>query len=183
MILATSIHGSGLTWDDEYEPVTDSSREIHHTWAQKRNYLQGSASDWLPPAVAALGTIKNECGSGNWDGTDAAPVRETTIEVAAKVLETLFTMLPKGTPMPDVIPEADGEICISWSVDVNHLFALSIGDHGKINFSGQFGKEGAIHAWQPLDATSRSGLEKSLQEAARYIGRLYPVATIKRSAR
>lgn len=183
MILAIAIRGSSRTWDIDYEPVTDDSREIQRTWAHERNYLQGSASDWLPTTEAALRGIRNDCSKANWDGSGANPVSDHTISLTAKVTETLFTMLPRGTPGPDLIPEADGELCMSWSIDADRLFSLSIGAHDKINFAGQFGKEGSIHGWQPIDATNRYGLEESLQEVARHIGRLYIFATSKCKAR
>lgn len=182
MSSAIAIRGSRLAWDVDYEPVTDGSREIQRTWAQKRNYLQGSASDWLPILEAALRGMKNDCSNADWDGSGATPVSDQTIGLTAKIAETLFTILPRGTPAPDLIPEADGEICISWSVDAGRLFSLSVGTHGKINFAGQFGKEGGIHAWQAIDATNHSTLEESLQDSARYIGRLYAPATIKRKS-
>lgn len=182
MSSAIAIRGSGLAWDVDYQPVTDGSREIQRTWAQKRNYLEGSASDWLPILEAAIRSIKNDCTNADWDGSGAIPVSIQTIGLTAKIVETLFTMLPRGTSAPDLIPEADGEICISWSVDAGRLFSLSVGAHGKINFAGQFGKEGAIHAWQPIDATSRSTLEESLQDVARYVGRLYTDTAARRAA-
>ncbi len=182
MILAIPIGGSNRLWDIDYEPVTDDSHEIQRTWAQKRNYLQGSASDWLPTTEAALHGIRNDCSKANWDGSGAKPISDQTISLTATITETLFTMLPRGTPAPDLIPESDGEICMSWLVDTDQLFALSVGAHGNINFAGQLGREGGIHAWQPIDATSRSTLEQSLQDVARYIGRLYAPATGKRKA-
>lgn len=172
MTLAIAIPGAGRAWDIAYEPVTDDSREIQRTWAQKRNYLEGSASDWLPTIEAVLRGIRNDCRKDNWDGSGANPVTDRTISLTGEIAETLFTMLPRGMPAPDLIPESDGEICISWSVDTDRLFALSVGEHSKINFAGQFGKEGSIHGWQPIDAATCYSLEESLQEVARYIGRL-----------
>jgi hypothetical protein len=59
---------------------------------------------------------------------------------------------------------------------------MSIGAHGKMNFAGQFGKEGALHAWQPIDAKNRASLEESLQDVARYISRLYAPPAVRRAA-
>ena len=182
MSSATAIRGSRLGWEFDYEPVTSATREIQRSWAQKRNYLQGSASDWLPILEAAFSNMKNDCSNADWDGVGTVPVSDQTIGLTAKVAEMLYTMAPRGTPAPDLIPEADGEICISWSVTADRLFSLSVGAHGKINFAGQFGKEGGIHAWQPIDATSRSALEESLQDVARYIGRLFAPSNDRRRA-
>jgi hypothetical protein len=172
--MSSAITISGPRWPFEvnYAPVTESSRQIQEISAEKQNYLQGSASDWFPTIDAALRNIRNECGRPDWDGNGANYVSDQTISLTEKITEMLFRLLSRGTPAPDVIPEADGEICISWSVDTDRLFSLSVGSHGKINFAGQFGTEGGIHGWQPVDTTSDDNFEKSLQDIVRQIGRL-----------
>ena len=182
MSLATAIRDSRLIGYYDYEPVSDVSVVLSRKWAQERNYLKGSASDWFPTVDAALRGIRSECRTANWDGQGAFAITDQVIAVAEKVVGALFAILPKGTPAPDLIPEADGEICISWSVDTDRLLSLSVGAHAKINFAGQFGKEGGIHGWQPIDATSPSALDESLQDVAKYLGRLYPPTASRRAA-
>lgn len=165
----------------DYEPVSDSSELLTRRWAQERNYLKGSASDWFPPVDAAFQTIRDECQTADWDGDGAIAISDQVIAIARTAIEALFTLLPKGTPAPDIIPEADGEICISWSVETDRLLSLSIGAHGKINFAGQFGKEGGIHGWQPIDTTTPSALDDSLQDFAKYLGKLYPPTAGRRA--
>jgi hypothetical protein len=182
MSTAIAMQGLYLIDNDDYEPVSDGSRAIQRTWEKERNYLSRSASDWLPTVEAALRGIGDECRNADWDGDGAIPVTDHTIDLAAKIAATLFTLLPKGTPAPDLIPETDGEICISWSVDATRMFSVSVGEHGKINFAGQFGNEGGIHAWQPIHATSRNTLEASLGDVVRYVSRLYAPAAVRRAA-
>jgi hypothetical protein len=182
MSTAIAMKGWRLIYTDDYEPVSDGSRAIQHTWEKERNFLTRSALDWLPAVEAALRGIRDECRNPGWDGDGALPITDHVINLAAKIAETLFTLLPKGTPAPDLIPEADGEICISWSVDATRMFSASVGEHGKINFAGQFGREGGIHAWQAIDETNPSALEESLDDVVRYIGRLYAEATVGRAA-
>ena len=122
---------------DDYEPVSRGSKEILEKWMQSRNYLRGSATDWSPTVDAALRDIRSQCHMADWDGQGALPVTDHAISNSEKVIEILYSRLPKGIPAPDVIPEADGEISLSWSSDATHIFALSIGAHDKINFSGQ----------------------------------------------
>ena len=182
MSTAIAKRGLHLIGFDDYEPVSYDNQAIRRMWAEDRNYRRGSASDWSPIIEAALLGIRNECSRVSWDGQEALPVSDRTIDLAAKLTECLFALLPRGTPAPDLIPEPDGEICISWSIDADRMFSVSIGAHGKINFSGQFGKEGALHAWQPIDPKNCASLEESLQDVARYVGRLYPPPTLRRIA-
>ena len=182
MSIAIAVRGLHLIGHEDYEPVSKDNQAIRRMWAEDRNYRRGSASDWLPIIKAALLGIRNDCGRVSWDGQEAIPVSDRTIDLAAKLTECLFALLPRGTPAPDLIPEPDGEICISWSIDADRMFSVSVGAHGKINFSGQFGKEGALHAWQPIDPKNRASLEESLQDVARYVGRLYPPPAVRRVA-
>ena len=181
MSLAITVGDSRLSGYYDYEPVSHSSEVLTRKWAQERNYLKGSASDWLPTVDAAFGVIRDECQIAGWDGQGALAITDQVIVVAEKVVGALFGLVPKGTPAPDLIPEADGEICVSWSVGADRLLSLSIGTHGKINFAGQFGKEGGIHGWLPMDATSPSALDRSLQDVARYLGKLCRPTGSKRS--
>lgn len=182
MSIAFAGIGLHLIGHEDYEPVSKGGQTIRRMWAQDRNYRRGSASDWSPNIEAALLGIRNDCGRVSWDGEDALPVSDRTIDIAAKLTECLFTLLPRGTPAPDVIPETDGEICISWSINADRVFSVSIGAHGKINFAGQFGTEGAVHAWQSIDPKNRASLEESLQDVARYVGRLFAPSAVRRAA-
>lgn len=173
------------TWpwiDEEYAPVSESSSAIQRAWEMERNPLRSSASDWLPAIEGALRDIKVHCRQTDWDPEGAAPITDDTIELAGAIAALLYDALPKGTPTPDVIPESDGEICMSWSLDERRIFSLSVGEHGKINYAGQFGDNGGIHAWQRLDTTSQYALQCSLADVARYIQRLYGAPTWRRAA-
>jgi hypothetical protein len=182
MSTAIAVRNPFFFWEDPYEPVSEGSRAIQQLSANNANYRRGSATDWSPIVEAALLSIRRECAQRDWDGEDTLPVTDRTIGIAATLIECLFTMLPRGTPAPDIVPEPDGEICITWAVDRDRVFSMSVGAHRKINFSGQFGKEGSVHGWQPIDPTSRSVLEKSLQDVARQVARLYPHVTDRGNA-
>lgn len=181
MSVAILVSGTYFGKADEYQPVSDGSHLISRMWAD-RNHPRVSASDWAPVIEAALAGIRNECSRIGWDGDEALPISDKTIKLVAQMAVCLFTLLPRGTPAPDLIPEHDGEICMIWSVRADRVFSVSVGAHGKMNFAGQFGKEGVLHAWQPIDPEDRAPLEESLQDVARYIGRLYSAPAIRRAA-
>ncbi len=169
--------GPRLGAHEGYHPVGDGWGYIRRIWRNTSDY--SSASDWAPIVHAALVGIRDTCSQAGWDGEDAVAISDHVIEVVAQIAACLFTMLPRGTPAPDVIPESDGDICLSWMVDSDRVFSLSIGAQGKMNFAGRFGREGALHAWQTIN---RYSLEDSLQDIARYIERLYPAAALRRAA-
>ena len=182
MSLAIAIRDFRVSGYYDYVPVSHFGEVLTQKWAHEKNYLKGSASDWVPTVDAAFRVIRSECKTADWDGPGSVAITDQVIAITEKVVEALFALIPKGTPAPEVIPEADGEICISWSVDTDRLLSLSVGAHGKINFAGQFGKEGGIHGWQPIDATSPSALDESLQDVAKYFGKLYPPNINRRAA-
>lgn len=165
--------GARFGWSRDYEPASTASRDIERVLDKGRNFLQGSAADWLPLVESALRSIKSECGRENWDGMDAYPVSEVAIKKVGEIATVLFNALPRGTPAPDIVPEPDGEIGITWTVDPHRVLSLSVGAHDKINFAGQFRDEGGVHGWQRIDSTSYEDLEQSLQEVCRLIKRLY----------
>lgn len=169
--------------NEDYAPVSESSRAIKNRWQEERNYLRSSATDWLPTIEGTLNSIRDECRDADWDSEGAFPVKERTIDLAAKIAVALFESLPTGIPAPDVIPEADGEICITWTVDPGRMFSLSVGEHGNMNYAGQFGRKGGVHAWQPIEAANSSVLEESVVDIVRYIQRLYKLPSGRSAAR
>ncbi len=182
MSQALAIRGFQPGGFGDYDSASMPTKANVATLNQARNYLAESASDWRPSAIAALRDIGVECAATDWDGEGAVAISSEVVGIAGKVLDVLFDLLPKGTPMPDVLPEADGEIDIGWIVEASRMFSLSVGARGKMNFAGQFGKGGSVHAWQPVDAFSREALAESLQDVVRYVGRLFVPTDVERAA-
>ena len=167
-----------LPFDGDYEPVS-SDRTIQRLWQDQSKLQSWSATDWAPQTNAALLLIHRECGRPDWDEPGAAPVLVRTIRYAALLIDSLANIVPSGTPAPDVVPERDGEISLSWYGSDGRLFSVSVGPHGKLNYAGQFGEEGADHGWQPVRYDSRWALAASLDAIARNIGRLAVAAPVR----
>jgi hypothetical protein len=179
---AVVVSPSRLSGDYDYEAISPGRQRVLNEWNRQKNYLRGSASDWLPTIRSALKAIHDHCGKPDWDGQGATAINDEVIGISQEVLITLFSLVQAGTPPPDIVPEADGEICLSWTEDDARTFSISIGERGKINFAGQFGHRGSIHGWKPIDTSSPNALESSLQEIAQYLENLYPPVARRRAA-
>lgn len=180
MSLAIPYSNTWISWDPSYELISDGGRQIQRQSTLLNNYLEGSASDWFPVVNSAFQEIRDECMEENWGGSDTSAITGALIALAENIVFTLFKLLPKGTPNPDILPESDGEICLSWSADLSQVFSVSVNQNGKINFAGQFARRGAVHAWQPIDASDPYLLTKSLQDIADHVVELY-TPSIERS--
>jgi hypothetical protein len=174
--------GHPLMGDSDYEPVSLGSQQVRIERLKQRNYLRGSASDWFAAIRSTLSVIRQECSIPDWDGRGAHAIGAEGIAIAERVATAMFELLPAGTPAPDVAPEGDGEICLSWRLDATRTFAISSGTHGKVNFAGQLGEEGERHGWKPIDISSPSALRSSLEEIANYVEKLFPAAFSRRAA-
>ncbi len=82
-----------------------------------------------------------------WDGYDAIPISERTIDNALN----LARLLPDGLPLPEVIPEPTGEIALEWYRDKTHVFIISIGDNNIVSYAGLFGKHIQAHGTEYID--------------------------------
>lgn len=173
---------SRLSGDYDFEATSASRQQVWSEWHKQKDYLRGSASDWLPTILSALRAIHDRCGKPDWEGHGEAIVTDKVIASAEKIVTTLFTLALAGTPVPDVVPEADGEICLTWTRDDARTLSISIGERGKINFAGQFGDQGGIHGWKPIDTSNQNALESTLREISEYLENLYPPIAARRAA-
>lgn len=156
-----------------YSPVNANNKEFQSKIREESHYLKGSAVDWAPIVDATLYEICSNCNNENWDGFNASAISNNVLNQTALTIATLFVLLPKGTPCPDIVPEADGEICLTWYIDSSRLFSISIGDHGNINYAGQFGNKGATHGWIPIEISNSETIDEPFKEIAFHIIKLF----------
>jgi hypothetical protein len=180
IVSSASVVASQLISQRQYETVTPEGLRSDHS--HPRNYLGGTASDWLPSSAAALRAISTECRTPGWDGQGAVAIKSELVSITGRMVELLYRIVPTGTPPPDITAEADGDISLSWTIDAKRIFSVSIGAHGKMNFAGQFGIEGVVHGWKLVDTSNQSALQACLGEIAGYLEKLYPGAPLRRAA-
>lgn len=113
--------------------------------------------------------IRHECGVPNWDGYGAPPIKEAALEKARAVAEALNRFVPSAIPAPDVVPETDGDVSLSWTRDSQRGLSVSCSDHDTISFAGILAKGIERHGTEEFDRSNPLALE----EIARHLKRLY----------
>ena len=76
-----------------------------------------------------------ECSVEEWDGYEDAYFE------AKRFLQ----LMPSSLPLPQINPEADGEIELEWYKNSKCLFAISLGGNNMLTFAGIFGEINKIH--------------------------------------
>jgi hypothetical protein len=56
-------------------------------------------------------------------------------------------------PVPEIVPESDGEIAIEWELGPFEIFSISIGEQGPVHFAGIFGKNKERHGVEPFEGS------------------------------
>lgn len=137
-----------------------------------RKIYQGArarASDWSQSVESEIAEIVRDCSTENWDGYGAPPVKRLALENVQRLSEALFALLPTGIPGPDVVPDIDGDVSLSWTRDRHRGLSISVDDQNKIHFAGVLDKGVERHGVETFDGVDR----RVLQEIAQYIARLY----------
>ncbi len=76
-----------------------------------------------------------------WDGYGAKAVSSATYGNALAFLETL----PTTTPVPDVVPEPDGEIAFEWDYGPWRILSVSVGPTGLLSYAALYGRTSKAH--------------------------------------
>lgn len=82
----------------------------------------------LNGAIDELGTIWDECNRQDWDGHGAVPVSFATYRKAVDLLEAL----PADLPIPEVVPENDGELAFEWRDERGQALSVSLAPNGRL---------------------------------------------------
>jgi hypothetical protein len=119
------------------EGFSDESVYLQERFAEVRNARDISRywSATLDEALDNLALLKQECAEPGWDGYGAQPVNEETLERVVAFLRAL----PENVPVPDLVPEPDGEVSVEWQNGPRRVFSVSIGPHGRLSYAGLLG--------------------------------------------
>lgn len=114
--------------------------DAHGVWEKISRILQGSEAGPVGSnrrqAVNRLRAAYIRALAPDWDGGGADPVDVSTFEYTLQ----LIALLPADLPVPDVFPEADGELALEWDFGPRNVFSVSVGRDGTLTFAGLFGR-------------------------------------------
>lgn len=99
--------------------------------------------------IGSLSNIFEECKESGWDGRNAKAVSASTFAHANRFLFSL----PSSLPVPDVVPEPDGEIGFEWSKEPKRIFSVSISPNGLLSYAGLIGRTSKTHGTEIFDDT------------------------------
>jgi hypothetical protein len=124
--------------------VSDAARYIDRTTRDWQRYLRNSKVLGDADAVQdELAAVYQECRVRDWDGFDAMPVEQDTLQNASVLLESL----PLGIPSPSIGAEPDGHLTLEWHRSANRTLSVSVDAQGDLHYAAlvgpnrRFGKE------------------------------------------
>ncbi len=91
----------------------------------------------MDEVLQSLDEVFWECSEEGWDGYDARPITEDAYIEAKRLIESL--PLTSFIPMPEIIPEPNGEIALEWSKGKRLVFVTSVSGKNEIVYAGLFG--------------------------------------------
>jgi hypothetical protein len=89
----------------------------------------------LDEVLQSLDELCKECSEEGWDGYDALPIDGDVCDEAKRLIRGL----PINLPMPEIIPEPNGEIGLEWSRGNRLVFVASVSGKNEIVYAGLFG--------------------------------------------
>ena len=86
--------------------------------------------------IDEIESIASECSEKNWDGYDAAPIHRDSVNAAIQFLHGIQI----SQPIPDVVPEPDGDLALEWEIDADNWLIVSFHGTSFIHFAAKFGE-------------------------------------------
>jgi hypothetical protein len=93
------------------------------------------------PIIQDIYDLYKECSKDNWDGYGAKRIPARAYLEAIRLAE----LIPRELPLPEVVPEPNGDIAFEWYRGKRFLFVLSVEGNNIINYAGLFGSTTRIY--------------------------------------
>lgn len=117
---------AGPTSNAEYVSIKFDASASDSSWTNSQNRVM---------LYESLNEILLECSKEGWDGYNALPIEHS---VALQVKQ-IINLIPYNLQLPELTPQADGEISFAWYRSRYHQFIFTIGKSWKIHYAGLLG--------------------------------------------
>lgn len=98
--------------------------------------------------------ITKECDHEGWDGYDALPIPQSSLESVLKLID----YLPENIQIPDIGPEPTGNIGLEWHPRKNLILSMALYEN-KICYAATLDNQN-VHGEQPI----KDALPKTIEE-------------------
>jgi hypothetical protein len=138
-------------------PASELGNELKERLLVATEHVRNNATDWRTLTRALIEEVALEHQSVAWDGYGALP-----ISLDAKFeAQRLVDLLPVWLSRPDVVPDPDGEIGLSWDFGPGRVFTVSVSSTGILSYAGLLGDGVKRHGVEWF----RSDVPKTIIEA------------------
>ncbi len=143
---------------------SDAAGRVRKSLEEILDHSSKAARDWTQLVMARLTVIQTTCSLVGWDGYEARPVSPLTTERTGRFLVAVRRSLPRDVPAPDLVPESDGEISLTWEIGPHRLFSISVGESLRLAYAGLLGDGVERHGVEPFDGMVPAILAESIKE-------------------
>lgn len=132
------------TWRGISDFLTEGSRAVSNISKAVDKYSSETLIHATEPvsskslrqkADADLANIYYDCSVENWDDDGAIEITAGVIVSTLKFLRAL-----PDSQLPEIGPDPQGEILLSWYKGDEDVFSVSIGENSRVAFAGLFGE-------------------------------------------
>ena len=134
-----------------------ASRLAAHATSAYRHYAK-TGFELIEQQIAE---VHATCGHQGWDGYSALPIEAMTAQQAIR----FALALPRNLPVPDVIPEPDGEIAFEWAGSGGRTISVSIGPTGKLAYAALLTERARQNGSEQLSESIPPRVIRAIQEA------------------
>lgn len=97
--------------------------------------ISGSVKSGVQTKITkVLDEISTECMNEDWDGYGAKPISDD----ACKALLGFISQVPASLPVPEVVPESDGDVGLEWHVNNDRWLIMSFNGRGEVHYAAKF---------------------------------------------
>ena len=140
-----------------------------------KRHVSGRLSDWTDEVELSLWQIARDCSISGWDGHGAAPIRAAALLRARDFMCGARPNLKSTIPAPIVTPEADGELSITWELEPERIFSVSIGEGTLVHYAGLLGNGVERNGIEPFISWVPHSILQSIEEL--YASARTPIAS------